>query len=118
MSIGIYAVTLSFGDFELDSHLLNLQCTKAQWQSKAENEKENLFKKFLSFGTKQPPQKFVTSTDDKLLLPKTATVARNPEQKRKSNLQKRSPTKDKNMNSFSLLAKLKEMKYSNLEKYF
>ena len=71
------------GDFELDSHLLNLQCTKAQWQSKTENEKENLFKKFLSFGTKQPPQKFVTSTDGKLLLPKTATVARKPGQKRR-----------------------------------
>ena len=42
----------------------------------------------------------------------------NLDKKEESNLQKRSPTKDKNMNSFSLLAKSKEMKYSNLEKYF
>ena len=54
----------SHGDFELDSSLLKLQCTKAQWQSKTEKEKENIFQKILAFGTKQPPSKFITSTDD------------------------------------------------------
>ena len=64
---------------------------------------KNMFKKVLSFGTKQPPQKFVTSIDGKLLLPKTTTVARKPRQKRKIKSTKRSPTKDKHMNSFSHL---------------
>ena len=50
--------------------------------------------------------------------PKQQLWQENLDKKEESNLQKRSPTKDKNMNSFSLLAKLKEMKYSYLEKYF
>ena len=70
-------------DFELNSSLLKLQCTKAQRQSKTEKEKENIFQKFLAFGTKQPPSKFITSTDGKIVIPKTATVARKPGQKRR-----------------------------------
>ena len=76
------------GDFELDSSLLKLQCTKALWQSKIEKEKENIFQKFLAFGTKQPLSKFITSTDGKIVIPKTATVARKPGQKKTNQINK------------------------------
>jgi hypothetical protein len=72
------------GDYELAASASSLRVPISVWHQKTETEKQLLFKKFLAFGNKKKPT-FTTlaSTDGKLLIPKTSTVAKKPGQKRR-----------------------------------
>ena len=72
------------GNFELSHDALCLRVPQSVWQQKKDYEKQQLFRKFLSFGTRKPsPTTTITSTDGNFVMPKTKTVARKPGQSKK-----------------------------------
>ena len=72
-----------YGDFELDAHVTQLQCSRMTWQTKTDEQKKKMLYSFINFGLREPVPKCVTSTDGELVVPKTQTVAEKPGQKRR-----------------------------------
>jgi hypothetical protein len=72
------------GDYELAPSAMHLRMPLSVWQGKSENEKQSWYSKFLR--NKQKIKKhelFQYSTDGKLVMPKTTTIAKKPGQKRR-----------------------------------
>ena len=73
------------GNYELNSSVSHLQCTKIIWQSKNQKEKDNLLQRFLTHGLRKQnvATKSVTSTDGTLTIPQTNNCARKPGQRKR-----------------------------------
>ena len=69
------------GNYALAPWTKKFQVNNAVWEAKSEEEKQQLFMKLLKF--KVQKQKTVTSSDGKLTIPKTATTARKPGQRKR-----------------------------------
>ena len=67
------------GDYELANEAVCLKISLSSWQQKTEQEKALLYKKFLNFGTKKIAPITVTSSDGKLVLPRTTPLAKKRE---------------------------------------
>ena len=68
------------GNYELAPWMKKHKVSSMQWKMKTKEEKEQLFKRFMAgLPTKK---KQVISTDGRLSIPRTPTIARKPGQKR------------------------------------
>lgn len=70
------------GDFELNSTSNFLRTTKANWDSKSNEQKDEMYKKLITANNKKI-SKIISSSDGKLLMPKTNKTALKPGQKRR-----------------------------------
>ena len=69
------------GNYTLAPWTKKFQVSTVVWESKTEEEKEQVFQKLLRFTVQKP--KTVTSSDGKLTIPKTPTTARKPGQRKR-----------------------------------
>ena len=82
------------GDLELNHNILHLRCTQKNRQKKTEKQKNAILQKFINHGLEKPNLKYIESTDGKLVLPTTATMARKPGQKKRCKSAKTITTKE------------------------
>ena len=71
------------GNFELSPEAACLRVPQSVWQQKKDCEKQMLYRKFLSFGSRKPCPTTLTSTDGNFVIPRTKSVARKPGQSKK-----------------------------------
>ena len=70
-------------NFELSPEAACLRVPQSVRQQKKDCEKQLLYRKFLSFGTRKPCPTIITSTDGNFVIPKTTPIARNSRQSKK-----------------------------------
>ena len=71
------------GNFELFSEVACLRVRQSVWQQNKDCEKQMLYRKSLSFGSRNPCPTTLTSTDGNFVIPRTKSVARKPGQSKK-----------------------------------
>lgn len=71
------------GDYELAPEVSTLKVPISIWHQKTEKEKEHVYERFLKFRTRVKKENVMASTDGKLIIPYTSTVAKTPGQKRR-----------------------------------
>ena len=71
------------GNFELSTEAACLRVPQSVWHQKKDCEKQMLYRKFLSFGTRKPVPTTLTSMDGNFVIMRTKTVARKPGKSKK-----------------------------------
>jgi len=70
------------GNFELAPWVKKFKTTSAAWDAKSNSQKDKIFMNFISYKRSEKPGT-ITSSDGKLLIPKTPTTAKKPGQRKR-----------------------------------